>query len=106
MPSEPVKCFGFLYPGTSVMGIDDDERNAIDNADGGTLTPMIALVATDYAAMQSRITRLEEALTKISGYESECSCAFNLGCSCDRDACQAIARTALRKDAATQEDRT
>jgi hypothetical protein len=70
MPSEPVKCHlvthkdgcRHLIPNLSPMTISGYE------AIGSSVVAHMAIPATDYAAMQSRITRLEEAIKNTLKY--------------------------------------
>lgn len=65
MPTNPtdgrevVRCWMFAYPGTSVVGVDDDERNAIENADGlSPLTPAVAVPVEAYKEVRDGLARL------------------------------------------------
>lgn len=126
MPSEPVKChlvthmYGcrHLIPNLSPMTISGYE------AIGSSVVAHMAIPATDYAAMQSRIDAAEARATAAEGrvrdliddyqllsIEVRAWRQFYRDTKAKIDALDvklddALARTALRKDAATQEDRT
>lgn len=50
-----VKCWMYEYPGTTVVGVDDDERKAEQVADGKPLTPAVAVPVEAYREVRQAL---------------------------------------------------
>lgn len=60
--NKAVRCWMFAYPGTSVVGVDDDERNAIENADGlSPVTPAVAVTEEVYNRVRAALRKLRRS---------------------------------------------
>lgn len=48
-------CWTFVYPNTTVVGVSNDERLAIDIANGQGITPAVAITVEAYNEVRTRL---------------------------------------------------